>query len=383
MNGTLLQKLPDPFVMENGKTVSTMEEWRKRREEIKKSVLDIGYGGMPPEPDSTGGTLLCSGSCGLRTYHVTVKSGGRELGFEMRLFVPAMEDNKKYPVVLEGDGCWTYLTEKAIENFRSRGIITAQFNRCALVRDVPDNAEVLDSPLYRLFPGIASGSVAGWAWGFSRCIDVLEKLPFVDSGSIAITGHSRGGKAVLLAGAADERPFIVNPNCSGAGGCGCWRYRIGDAKTKSKERDEVMADLFANKKRSEELSDLAIISPNWLGRKMSGYQDCEADIPFDQHYLKALIAPRYLLQTDALEDIGANPPGSHGTFLAAREVYRFLGAGERILANYRNGGHAHAFEDYITLADLIYCLRNNKPPPAFLQCDPFPQMREIFDWQSP
>ena len=53
MHGTLLQKLPNPFIMENGKTVSSRDDWKVRREEIKKLVLMTGYGGMPPEPEST------------------------------------------------------------------------------------------------------------------------------------------------------------------------------------------------------------------------------------------------------------------------------------------------------------------------------------------
>ena len=371
MKGTLLGKLPNPFIMENGKTISTREEWKIRREEIKKLVLDIGYGGMPPEPDSTEGVLLCESGTGLKTYLVVIKSGGREISFEMRLFVPLQLKDQKYPVVLDGDGCWTYLSERVIENFRNRDIITAQFNRCALVRDLPDNGEVLKSPLYQLFPGITSGSIAGWAWGFSRCIDVLEKIPFVDSRNIAITGHSRGGKAVLVAGAADERPAIVNPNCSGAGGCGCWRYRIGDNfNPESRNRNEILADLLKN-------------FPNWMGKKMIDYRDRETELPFDQHYLKALVAPRYFLQTDASGDTWANPPGSCGTLMAAREVYRFLGAEDHILANCRYGGHAHAPEDYAILADLADCVRNGTAPAKSLLRDHYPETRGLFDWQNP
>jgi len=370
MNGTLLQKLPNPFIKENGKIVSTSEEWNKRRGEIKKLVLDMCYGGMPPEPDSTEGILLGKSLTGLWTYLITVKSGSKQLSFELKLFVPAIEKGKKYPVVLDGDGCWTTLSEKAIENFKNHNIIAAQFNRCTLVRDLDDNAEVLNSPLYQLYPGISSGSIAGWAWGFSRCIDFLVQLEFVDPKLIAITGHSRGGKAVLVAGAADVRPIITNPNCSGAGGCGCWRYHIGESDSKSAQRSEVLADLLKR-------------FPNWMGKKMNDYQDREAELPFDQHYLKMLLAPRYLLQTDASGDIWANPPGSQGTLMAAKEVYRFLGVEDHILAHYRDGGHAHTADDYEILADLINCIRNKTAPAKKLQENFYPEMQDIYDWHCP
>jgi len=111
--------------------------------------------------------------------------------------------------------------------------------------------------------------------------------------------------------------------------------------------------------KNEVLSDLLRRFPNWLGQKMNEYKERETDLPFDQHYLKALIAPRYFLQTDAVEDIWANPQGSYGTWLAAKEVYKFLNAQNKILINYREGGHAHTLDDYNILATIIYCLKNN------------------------
>lgn len=365
--GTLLGKLPNPFLMENGSIVSSREEWNLRREEIKKLVLDIGYGGMPPEPDSTQGILLHEyGKPSVKTYLVTSLFNGRELSFELKLYAPSMENGKKYPVVLDGDGCWTGLSEKVIESFNRREIIAAQFNRCALVRDVPDINGVMNSPLYRFFPGISSGSVAGWAWGFIRCIDVLEKLPFVDSENIAITGHSRGGKAVLVAGIADERPAIVNSNASGAGGSGCWRYRMGNDKGDSGTRSETLADILK-------------AYPAWMGSKMKEYQNDEAALPFDQHYLIALMAPRYFLETDAAHDIWLNPAGTYGTLLAAKEVYRFMQAEDHILWNYRDGGHAHTSEDFKVLEDVIDGKRNGKVLSDRFQKDYFPEMHNIFD----
>ncbi|MDR2617342.1 MAG: hypothetical protein LBC62_00605 [Treponema sp.] len=366
MKGTVLQSLPDLFLMESGKKAASHEDWKARREELKRLAIGTGYGGMPPKPDSTEGELLSTGP-GLQIYRVIARSGGRELSFELKLFIPFRfhgNEGKQFPVILEGDGCWRCLTEQVIEDLNRRDIIAAQFNRTAIVKDVDDTGEVLKSPLYRLFPGIEAGSLAGWAWGFSRSIDVLETLPFVDPRCIAITGHSRGGKAVLVAGAADERPLVVNPNCSGAGGAGCWRYHLGDESNRN-SRSEFLSDLLAN-------------FPNWMGKGMAEFRDHEERIPFDQHYLKALVAPRYFLQTDGLLDFWANPPGSHATLMAAREAYRFLGVGDRILANYRNGGHDHSAGDFGILADLIGWIRSGIAPDKRLREDPFPDLDGLF-----
>ncbi|MCJ7752695.1 MAG: hypothetical protein MUQ65_16680, partial [Armatimonadetes bacterium] len=40
------------------------------------------------------------------------------------------------------------------------------------------------------------------------------------------------------------------------------------------------------------------------------------------------------------------------TYEAAREVYRFLGVGDRIGIWYREGGHAHGLEDWMALLDF-------------------------------
>jgi hypothetical protein len=61
---------------------------------------------------------------------------------------------------------------------------------------------------------------------------------------------------------------------------------------------------------------------------------------FDQHCLLALIAPRYLLNTQALDDLWANPAGTLATHLAARQVYEWLGAADRQVLAFRPGGHS-------------------------------------------
>jgi hypothetical protein len=60
MSDKLLQKLPNPFLMENGELVKTKKDWSVRREQIKKTVTETGYGGMPPEPEFTEAEPLCS-----------------------------------------------------------------------------------------------------------------------------------------------------------------------------------------------------------------------------------------------------------------------------------------------------------------------------------
>src|SRR5262249_31195305 len=43
------------------------------------------------------------------------------------------------------------------------------------------------------------GTIAAWAWGFHRCVDYLVTDKDVDARQICAVGHSRNGKAALLA----------------------------------------------------------------------------------------------------------------------------------------------------------------------------------------
>ena len=66
---------------------------------------------------------------------------------------------------------------------------------------------------------------SAWAWAAQRCVDALLTMDLVQSDGIAVTGHSRGGKTAILAGATDERIAVTNPNNSGTGGAGLLRLK--------------------------------------------------------------------------------------------------------------------------------------------------------------
>jgi len=233
------------------------------------------------------------------------------------LFAPA--GTGLHAVVLNGDACWHYATDDVIAGILRRGYAFAQFNRVEIAPDMPRARG-------------PTGALTAWAWGYHRAVDALAQVDLVDPAQLAVVGHSRGGKAALLAGATDERIALTSANNSGAGGAGCFRVLGPGAET---------------------LSDVTQGFPHWFGPELAAYAGREHALPFDQHFLKALVAPRSLLTTEALDDLWANPVGSWHTHAAARAVYELQGAGERIAISYRPGGHDHAPADWTTLLD--YC----------------------------
>lgn len=365
---TVKGKLPDPFVMDDGTPVTDAAGWEHRRKEMYKTAVELQYGTMPPEPEFLEVELL-DDAAWIHNYRITTGRIDHPVSFIMRVLVP--EGEGKFPAIVDGDLCWRYAFDKEyLQTVTGNGIAFVLFNRVELVPDRKTDRS--QGPLYRCYPEYTFSALGAWAWGYARCVDALEKLGYIDMDNIAFTGHSRGGKTALLAGVLDQRAAIVNSNESGAGGAGCYRLGLEAWNEKSQ--------LCSN----EKLADLLRNFPFWFSPEMAAYVDREEDLPFDQHFLKALVAPRIYLETDAASDIWANPVGSWQTTMAAKEVYRFLGKEENIHLVFRPGFHEHQSRDLQVLVDVMKAKIAGKPLYEDSFRLPFPTPEElIFDWRCP
>lgn len=364
----VLGNLPDPFVMKDGTRITDPSQWEGRRAEMYPDVVELQYGTMPPEPEFLDVENLCEGRES-KTYRITTGRKDHPVSFYMRVFFPKEEG--VYPAVVDGDlGFDYYLDEEYRKTFTGENILLVMFNRTELANDIQHEGR-RHGPLYDVYPEYTFGAMGAWAWGYSRCVDALEKLGIADMNHITFTGHSRGGKTAALAGVLDTRAEIVNPNATCAGACSCYRIHI---KAITEDGEE---------KRSERLADLYKNFDFWMGEGMGEYTQREQDLPFDAHMMKAMIAPRTLFVSEAVSDIWANPVGSWMTTVAAGEVFKFLGVPENILWYFRDGYHYHKVEDVKMLVNVIKNKTEGRPLNDRFFRRPFAVPEKNFDWKCP
>lgn len=354
-----IPELPDPFLMMSGKRVSTLAEWRLRRDELKEPFLYYEYGHFPPAPgnivatDTTSVSAL-GGTAIDKRMRLTMGPDHKVI-FTLRLLIPTGKPGP-FPILVKNDYdvALMPIPQEAI----NRGYIIAEFKREEIALD-SDNRNV---GVYPLYPDYDWGTIAAWAWGHMRVVDYLLTLNNVDKTRIGVTGHSRGGKAALLAGAMDERIALTAPNGSGAGGCGTFRFQGPGA--------EALGDIMKN-------------FPFWFHPNLKTFKGIETSLPFDQHELKALVAPRALICTDALSDPWANPQGDQRSHLAAKEVYKFLGVPEKIGIHFRPGTHDQTEDDWRTLLDFADWQFFGKQSARSFDTTAFVGIPSGFSWTSP
>lgn len=328
---------PDLLTMNDGTPVTDAAAWARRRVEIADAIIGAEYGGMPPRLDPSATTVeLVSqadawrslGIEGSRKWscRVTVSGGAIPLVFPLTVYLPRKTD-KPFPTILNGDGCWSYASNAVVASLLERGFAFALFNRCDMARDCVGTR---DRDIYKAFPG-SYGALSAWAWTYHRAYDALLGVPEIDPARVAITGHSRGGKTVELAAATDERIAACGDNNSGCGGFSSYRVAGGSC---------------------ERIADITRVFPFWFDEGFASWAGRESELPFDQSFLSALIAPRPLLFAVAHGDFWSNPPGACQTYREVSRVYGMLGCQGNFEIVFRDGPHGHEPGDWIRFAEF-------------------------------
>lgn len=356
-------------------SVKTPEDWKSRRIEILALLEKEQYGKMPALPSKVESRISLPAGPAIagkatRSQVTLSLPNGREM--DVLIYLPA---NPKGPVPLfwgmnfagnhavEVDPAiplqrsWTAdsrppATRDNKPNEKDRGkessrwqietaldagfgVATACYNDVLPDFDPATQGEGNSKPADTSLD--ATGAVATWAWGLRIGLNHFETIPAIDSKRVVVMGHSRLGKAALWAGAVDERFAAVISNESGEGGAALHKRIFGETITR-----------------------INTSFPHWFCGNFKKYNDKEADLPFDQHFVLAAIAPRPLLITSATEDLWADPNGEFLAAFHAAPVWQLLGQ-EGIaaskqpapdnLVNSRVAYHLRSGKHDVTLAD--------------------------------
>lgn len=339
-------ELPDPLIALDGQRITSPKDWvEKRRPELKDLFQHYMYGTIPPKPEKIDFKVEAEHSDfldGKATLKFVTISFGSSDAPKIDLMVVTPKGARKVPAFLAMNFCgnhaissdpripltrgWLYSSCKGCTNNRAtdaargaqandwplaeiveRGYALATF--CSTDVD-SDRADVSDG-VYRWLSGIqdgtnahSRGTISGWAWGFHRALDYLVIDKDIDAKRLAAVGHSRNGKTALLAAAFDERFALAIPHQAGCGGTAPSRGKVG-----------------------ESVKQINKGFPHWFNAEFKKFNDHPERLPFDQNCLAALMAPRPVLFSNAVEDQWANPSGQFEVLKAAEPVYRLLKAG--------------------------------------------------------
>ncbi len=334
-------ELPDPLRMEDGRIVRTRRQWvNERRPELMEMFRSQMFGREPgPAPDLHSEVLEESRDAfgGLATRKQVKISFDKEENYYLILLM-YIPNQRKGPVPaflganFKGNHATTddpevlmpseeklatyqpgYVVPERNSNghrwsydyILRHGYAVATF----CYHDVdPDFHDGFRNGVHQLMDGDnprdgeSWGSIAAWAWGLSRCLDYLDTENAVDSKRVAVIGHSRLGKTALWAGATDQRFALVISNDSGCSGAAIARRKYG-------ETVEAICRSF----------------PHWFCSNYSAYGGKEETMPWDQHELIAMVAPRPVYVASASEDQWADPVGEYYSLVGATSVYNLFG----------------------------------------------------------
>ena len=165
------------------------------------------------------------------------------------------------------------------------------------------------------------GALVAWAWGVGRIIAYFETIdPEIDGDKVGLAGHSRFGKATLVAAAYDDRIVAAYPSCGGALGTSWARRAYGETlefvASATSEYHWVNGNI---------MNYMGPLTPGTFWPRKVELLDV------DTHSVMSLIAPRAVFTNGGTDNVNGNADAwqdPRGMFLAGKvpsPVWEFLG----------------------------------------------------------
>lgn len=276
--------------------------------EMLDILFENEYGYMPPNPTDISFEKeekyiksFCAGKAVANKITAKTVVNGKEFSFPFIESVPTKKGPHPFFVLINfrDDVPDLYLpVEELIDN----GFAVLSFCYKDVTSDDGDFTNGLAGVLYNDGKRRANdaGKIAMWSWAAQRVMDYAASHPDVfDLDRSVVCGHSRLGKTALLTGAVDERFKFTYSNDSGCSGAAVTRNKVG-----------------------ETVADITTRFPFWFCENYKRYAENVAEMPFEQHYLLASVAPRFVLVGSADEDKWADPDSEFLCCVAASPAFK-------------------------------------------------------------
>jgi endo-1,4-beta-xylanase len=210
-----------------------------------------------------------------------------------------------------------------------------------------------------------------WAWGVHRIVDVLATTAEIDAAHLAVNGFSRWGKGALIAGAFDERIALTVPSSSGLSGVGQYRFFYEDP-TVANSANEKIGNALGN-------------SAYWFTPLFGFFNGQATRLPFDQHEVMDLVAPRALIATAGKYDYWTNPRGCSISWRAAKPVFDYLGVPNNIAISWDDVAHELTQKHIDSMLDFADLQFKGAAPARDFQAMPaeFPDEPTAHPWTTP
>lgn len=330
---------------ENGKTRRiTAAEWPARRKQLAGLVEEYLLGHAPPAPGNVRAVVEeTKQEEGHEVWTVRLEFGPEHRAkLHCWLWRPPNFQKKPTPVFLVDNTNYTQFARAAFDQGR---FLICVYNATDPVYR-PEKKD--ESEAYKdLFGKYDWSEFRRRGWSASRAVDWLLSLDFVDKERIYIGGHSRSAKQSLACAAFDERIAGVIASSPGSGGSlhfrFCDQYYYGE----SAER-------------------LTTVFPLWVLPKVRFFAGRENKLPADMHFVYALIAPRPVLMSTAINDTVENTWSVEQMYQSIAPVWQLLGRSGNLALRYHPGQHRPDAATHLAHSQfLVLCSEGKSPAEAF------------------
>ncbi len=258
-------KLPDVLTMNDGTKVKTPAQWKKRREEIKALFDENVYGKYPAHIPAVTWTVdkvenMTVADVPVIVKHVTGHTDNSAypaitVDIHADIVTPVSTKGKKVPVIIGGGSIRTFTPPAGPRPAPPPGTVV---HGLSAPPDPPNSSKLLldkgwglrqpqlqrgagrqrSRPRQRASSASSTrASPAAWMTGASsapgpgataRSSTTSRPTPTSTAQKVGVMGHSRGGKAALVAQVDDPRFAIGFISSSGAGGAALFRRNYGE-----------------------------------------------------------------------------------------------------------------------------------------------------------